>query len=183
VLREALLRNERVLIEGTQGFGLSVTHTDYWPKCTSRDTTAAGFLSECGISPLDVDDVLLVIRCHPIRVAGDSGPLPNETDWLTIAREADSPNDITELTSVTRRVRRVAYFDAGVVRRAIAVNAPTRIALNHIDYVDWNCRSGLTAEAVQFIERIEEQIGQRIDFVGTGPAHVEEYRSSRAKAA
>ncbi|HRP18565.1 MAG TPA: adenylosuccinate synthetase, partial [Ginsengibacter sp.] len=41
-LRERLDKNERVIIEGTQGFGLSVLHTRDYPFATSRDTTAAG---------------------------------------------------------------------------------------------------------------------------------------------
>jgi adenylosuccinate synthase len=77
-LREALFCKERVVIEGTQGFGLSVLHSPYYPKATSRDTTAAGFVSEAGLSPLDVDQVVLVIRAFPIRVPGDSGHLSNE---------------------------------------------------------------------------------------------------------
>src|SRR6202035_5808860 len=48
----ALDRGKRVLLEGTQGFGLSVYHSDSYPKATSRDTTAAAFLSEVGLSPL-----------------------------------------------------------------------------------------------------------------------------------
>ncbi len=74
ILREFLNAGKRVVVEGTQGFGLSLLHGGHWPKATSRDTTAAGFISESGLSPLDVDDVTLVIRCHPIRVAGDSDP-------------------------------------------------------------------------------------------------------------
>jgi adenylosuccinate synthase len=54
-LRSRLECNERVIIEGTQGFGLSLLHSKYYPYVTSRDTTAAGFLSETGLSPLDVD--------------------------------------------------------------------------------------------------------------------------------
>jgi adenylosuccinate synthase len=37
---------KKVLIEGTQGSGLSLYHTLYYPKATSRDTNAAGFVSE-----------------------------------------------------------------------------------------------------------------------------------------
>src|ERR1700721_2815024 len=40
----------RVLVEGTQGTGLSIFHGSY-PYVTSRDTTVAGCLSEAGISP------------------------------------------------------------------------------------------------------------------------------------
>src|SRR5262249_21621528 len=75
VLRGLLDRGRRVIIEGTQGFGLSVLHSQEYPYVTSRDTTAAGCLSEVGMSPLDVDDIVLVIRAFPIRVAGESGRL------------------------------------------------------------------------------------------------------------
>jgi len=63
-----------VIIEGTQGFGLSLLHAADYPYVTSRDTTAAAFVSEAGLSPLDVDDIVLVLRAFPIRVGGNSGP-------------------------------------------------------------------------------------------------------------
>jgi adenylosuccinate synthase len=183
ILRDSLARGERIVIEGTQGFGLSPIHGDAWPHCTSRDTTAAAFVSESGLSPIDVDDIVLVIRCHPIRVAGESGPLPNETEWQSIGREAGAPREILELTSVTKKVRRVARFDEEVVLRAISVNAPTRIVLNHLDYVDWGARERLTEKAVRFISATEQRIGHRISLIGVGPDHLKEYESVRAEAA
>lgn len=62
---------KKVVIEGTQGFGLSLYHSDYYPYTTSRDTTASGFLSEVGVSPLSVDSIIMVIRTYPIRVGGN----------------------------------------------------------------------------------------------------------------
>lgn len=50
VLRSLLDDGKRVVVEGTQGFGLSLLQGGYWPKATSRDTTAAGFLAEAGLS-------------------------------------------------------------------------------------------------------------------------------------
>lgn len=165
-LRERVTAGARVVIEGTQGFGLSVLHGE-WPHATSRDTTAAGFLAEAGLSPLDVDDVTLVLRCHPIRVAGRSGRLNGETDWETIGAEAGADRDLTENTTVTCRVRRVGRFDAELVRRAIGINRPTRIVLNHLDYVDWSVRSGeLTSAAVSFLQDVERSIGATVDWVG-----------------
>jgi len=166
-MAEFLQSGERILIEGTQGFGLSVLHSDHWPKCTSRDTTAAGFLSEAGLSPLHVDNVILVIRCHPIRVAGDSGPLVNETSWQRIAAEAGTPSDIREFTSVTHKLRRVGHFEPGLVRKAINANAPTEIVLNHLDYVDWHTRTGQISDvAYEFLRQVERSIGQGISMVG-----------------
>jgi adenylosuccinate synthase len=161
------------VVEGTQGFGLSLLQGGFWPKATSRDTTAAAFLAEAGLSPLDVDDVTMVIRCHPIRVAGDSGPLPGQTSWEHIASEAGITEDIRELTTVTARIRRVGRFDPEIVRRAIQANQPTRIVLNHLDYVDPRVRDGsLTAKAGAFIEAVEADIGHRIDWLGIGPGKI-----------
>lgn len=169
VMASALRAGERVLIEGTQGFGLSVFHSDSWPKCTSRDTTAAGLLSETGLSPLLVDQVVLVLRSHPIRVAGDSGPLLHETSWDEIARTAGLPGDLREFTSVTNKLRRVGYFDPAIAKRAIAANSPTDVVLNHLDYVDAGVRGKplLSQRAHSFVADIEQSLDRKIDWFGT----------------
>lgn len=172
-LRALLELGKRIVIEGTQGYGLSLLQGGYWPKATSRDTTAAGFLAEAGLSPFDVDDVTMVIRCHPIRVAGESGPLAGETTWPAIARQAGLPLEYREYTTVTGRTRRVGHFDPAIVRRAIAANRPSRIVLNHVDYIDPYVRTqSLTTRTKEFVERIENEIGMGIDWLGTGPEGV-----------
>jgi adenylosuccinate synthase len=182
-LRRLLDEGQRIVLEGTQGFGLSLIQGGYWPKATSRDTTAAGFLAEAGLSPRDVDDITLVIRCHPIRVAGDSGPLPGETSWEHIAAEAGLTVDIREFSTVTAKVRRVGHFDPEVVCRAIQVNQPSRIVLNHLDYVDPQVREGLLpAKARAFVEKIEAEISRQIDWLGTGPGQVMDRQGARVLA-
>jgi adenylosuccinate synthase len=126
------------------------------------------------LSPLDVDDVVLVIRAFPIRVAGKSGDLPLEITWDDVTRESGHTHDVVERTTVTNRVRRVARFDDEVVRRAIAHNRPTRIALNHVDYVDAACArdNRLTNRAHDFVRRIENKIKMSIALLGFGPSHL-----------
>jgi adenylosuccinate synthase len=171
IMCRALKKDARIVIEGSQGYGLSLLHGGYYPKATSRDTTAGTFLGEAGLSPLDVDDVTLVLRCHPIRVAGDSGPLKGETSWEEIAKSAGLPKDYCELTTATKKVRRVGSFDPEPVRRAINVNNPSRVVLNHFDYVDAGVRNDVfSMRAKEFIERVEIAISRTIDWVGTGPA-------------
>jgi adenylosuccinate synthase len=172
LLRDLLDRDERVVVEGTQGFGLSVLHSPYYPKATSRDTSAAGAISEAGLGPRDVDEIFLVIRSFPIRVAGDSGPLePEELNWRRVAEEGGHTRDLTELTSVTRLPRRVGRLDPQLVRRAISVNQPTSIVMNHVDLVDAAAAGGdeLTPKAAGFVRWAAEEIGQPIDLVGLGP--------------
>ena len=170
---EALRGGERVIIEGTQGYGLSAIHSEHYPFVTARDTTAAGFLSECGISPLYVDDICLVIRAFPIRVAGNSGPLPNEISWDTIAEEAGLDEVPMEYTSVTGKIRRVARFDPEIVRQSIAANSPTRIVLNHVDYI----RADLQE---RFVAEVASSIGRGIDYVGRSPRSVAEFNRGNA---
>ena len=167
-LRDKLSDGERIIIEGTQGFGLSLLHSGYYPFVTSRDTTAAAFVAEAGLSPLDVDDIVMVIRAYPIRVGGNSGPLPNEIDWQTVTHEAESTEVIREYTSVTKTERRVARFDAEIVLCAIRVNQPTRIILNHLDHIDIKCKKSqaLTLKSQQFLNEVESSINRPIDYIG-----------------
>lgn len=174
-LNWALDRGEHVVIEGTQGFGLSLHHSEHYPFVTSRDTTAAAFLSDVGLSPLLVTDVILVLRTFPIRVAGNSGPLNEETTWQQIAAYS-SANPITlgEYTTVTQQLRRVGMFDWDLAGRAIRANRPTVIALHGADYLDradygvsdW---SDLSTRSTEFVRRIEAAFDVPVGYVFTGP--------------
>lgn len=169
---------KRIVIEGTQGFGLSVYHSPYYPYATSRDTTASAFLSEVGISPLAVSDVIMVIRTFPIRVEGNSGPLPKEIDWETIQRESGYPYTIQEFTTVTKNLRRVARFDIEIVKKAVIANMPTHVALMGVDYLNYENKGArryekLTEETKEFIYWLERELDVKISFVGTGPMDYE----------
>jgi adenylosuccinate synthase len=175
-LDAALGEGKKALIEGTQGFGLSLYHSAHYPQCTSRDTTAAGFLSEVGVSPLRVTNIVVVFRTFPIRVAGlQAGPLKAEIDWDTVRRESGYPHEIEERTSVTNKVRRVARFDWELAKRAIQVNGPTLLAINGLDYLDARNRgvhqlTDLTTRASEFVRLLEDCAGVKCGFLGTGPS-------------
>ena len=170
----AVTRSEKsVVVEGTQGFGLSLYHADLWPFRTSRDTTAHSFLSEVGIGARNFE-VIMAIRTYPIRVAGNSGPLPQEVTWEDVQKESRYPFPIEEFTTTTNRLRRVAKFDWKVVEQAVVANAPTQIALHGADYLDYanfgvTDWTGLTDNVRQFVENVEGKTGVPVAFVGTGP--------------
>ena len=166
-LRNHLSDGNRVVVEGTQGFGLSLSESGYWPQVTSRCTTAAGALAEAGLSPMDVDDVTMVIRSFPIRVAGDSGPLRNETSWNAISCARGLDRTFREFTSVTGLERRVGEFDANVVKEALRFNAPSRVVLNHLDYVgDEQDMRDRESKVRQFIQVVERSIQTKVDWFG-----------------
>ena len=172
LLRDSLDKNERILIEGTQGFGLSPLHSRLYPYVTSRDTTASAFASETGLSPIDVDDIILTIRSFPIRVAGNSGPFgkpEDEIDWETVTTEGGHKKSIKEKTTVTKKIRRVARFSPEIVKKAIVTNRPTKIILNHMDYV---CSDIKNKRVNKFIEMVERSINHHVDYLGFGPASI-----------
>lgn len=126
-----------VIVEGTQGLGLG-QHFGHYPKCTSIDCRAIDMLSLAGISPWDAAitefQVWIVLRTFPIRVAGDSGPLWNETTWEQVGVDP-------EITTVTKRERRVGEWDSELARQAVLQNGginveQTRIWLSMLDYLE-----------------------------------------------
>jgi adenylosuccinate synthase len=180
VLEQAFCNRKRVLLEGTQGTGLSIYH-GYYPHVTSRDTTVAGCLAEAGISPSRVRKVLMVCRTYPIRVQspeGDgrtSGPMSQEITLEEIARRSNIPLDELqkiEVTSTTKRKRRIAEFDWVLLRKAASLNAPTDIALTFADYLSIGNRRArrfeqLTQETIRFIQEIERVAAAPVSLIST----------------
>ena len=256
LLHRELAAGHNVLLEGTQGSLLDFNLGPY-PFVTSRMTTAAAWLAEAGLPPVNIHTVL-VLRSHPIRVAGNSGPLENETSWPALARaindrmirigltpliapwaleefestlesvlgerfplvvaelgaraahfEAWTPaerqrhrvalseanaaawsllDDATreclrffELTTVTKKLRRVAHFGLRDARYAVMVTAPAEIASTFLNYdfpelCDLQDRDLLFSEGhiLHALDQLADQLGTPISCVTTGPlqAHV-----------
>ncbi len=165
-LRGLLKENKEVMIEGAQGYGLSLFHTTDYPYCTSRDTTAAAFVAEAGLSPLDVTNIIMVLRRYPIRVGGNSGPMYKEISWSEVTRRAKSESPIVEYTSVTKRLRRVGEFDYDMVRDAQISNRANIVVLNFIDYTWDEVPNKLGPNRKAFIKEVEERCNLKITHVG-----------------
>lgn len=179
VLEHAFSCRQRVLLEGTQGTGLSLYH-GFYPYVTSRDTTVAGCLAEAGISPNRVQRVVMVCRTYPIRVQspqqGTSGRMSHEITWETVAeRSGHDAEDlkVRELTSTTKRQRRVSEFDWTLLRRAATLNAPTDLALTFVDYISKKNETAhrfeqLTPATIRFIEEVEKVAAAPVSLISTG---------------
>jgi adenylosuccinate synthase len=177
-LERSYSAGNKILLEGTQGTGLSIHHGHY-PFVTSRDTTVAGCLSEAGISPSRVRKVIMVCRTYPIRVQnpsnGTSGPMSREISWNVVSnRSGISLQKLkkTEKTSTTNRDRRVSEFDWALLRKTAALNGPTDIALTFADYLhkeNENARrfEQLPADDIQFIEQVEGVAAAPVSLIST----------------
>ena len=167
-----------ILIEGTQGSALSLLHS-FWPYCTSIDTNAAGIISEVGIAPSRVTDVLMVCRTYPIRVHGNSGPMLGEIDW-DILSAMTGRYVHPERTTVTKKVRRIARWDDDLFKQSCLLNAPTEIALTFADYVDpelFGCTDQKTLVNSAALNAFINQHGlldYNLKYIGTGPKTVVE---------
>ncbi|PWK45900.1 adenylosuccinate synthetase [Pseudomonas sp. OV226] len=180
-LEEAYRNGNSILLEGTQGSGLSIFHGDY-PHVTSRDTNVAGCLAEAGISPSRIRKILMVIRPMPIRVGdpdGDqghtSGLLKHPTTFDEIAKFADLEADAlnaAEKTSTTHRDRKVGWFEWDQFRKACALNAPTDIVLTFADYLKSTNRNArrfeqLDSDTIKFVEELERVSQAPVSLINT----------------
>jgi adenylosuccinate synthase len=127
LVQAALARGEHVLLEGAQGTLLDLDHGSY-PFVTSSNAVAGGATTGGGIGPLQVDEVMGVMKAYATRVG--SGPFPTElTDEVGEGiRERGH-----EVGTTTGRPRRVGWFDAVPIRYAVAVNSVSSIMLNKLD--------------------------------------------------
>lgn len=166
-----LMGESAVLLEGTQGFGLSLLHGP-WPFVTSADTTAAQLFADAGLPTTIPHEVLLVARTMPIRVGGNSGPLHGETTWEELSERLGF--EVSERTTVTNRLRRIGTWDEELFEGALMVNGAHLVALTFCDYIDPEIR-GKASSSGRIEDFIHENISlalvadtTRVPLIGTG---------------
>lgn len=243
---------KKILLEGTQGTFLDF-YLGEWPYVTARQTHASAWLTEAGLSPNLDQFVVLVARTWPIRVAGNSGPMPGEVSWPDLARhfahhgkaliteatlrrfeemelavegawgmptkpahlytaeereewstqlvdlhkevltrlETEMPGTMDELkklfelTTVTKKLRRIAKIDRDLMTRSIKINRPNVVFLNFLNY-EFPEVAGMTSweelpdAAKVYIDQFENTYGTPVGWVSTSattviqnPAHAD----------
>lgn len=121
---------ERILFEGAQGTLLDIDHGTY-PFVTSSNTVAGQAATGSGLGPSAIDYVLGITKAYTTRVG--EGPFPTELQ-NEVGRFLGEKGH--EFGTVTGRQRRCGWFDAVLVRQAVAVNGITGIALTKLDVLD-----------------------------------------------
>jgi adenylosuccinate synthase len=128
------------LMEVPQGFDLSISSGFQYPYCTSREITVPAALTDAQVHPSYLGKVAVCLRTYPIRVgniikdgkelgySGDFYPDSIETNWNDIGVEA-------ELTTVTKRIRRVATFSKIQYKKMLDKLRPDYILLNFSNYM------------------------------------------------
>lgn len=259
ILNDAYDQGDRILLEGTQGSALDLYLGPY-PYTTHKPCQASEWIVEAGLSPNLRYEICLVARTYPIRVAGNSGPMPREINWPDFARRINRKllaaggrerveeeailafegaveevaekygltlyealhmerwteeervarqvalselhkealnmlpeatvtelKKLFEMTTVTKKLRRIAEMDLNMLGWAVRVNRPDYMFLTFANYlfpelwdqtdpVKVNDHSGLQF----FVRGIEERLGVGVAYVNTGAGlgHCHQFDSS-----
>ncbi len=170
-VNDGLDSGKKVLLEGTQGFMLSLFLGGGYPYVTARDTGASAIASEAGVGPTRVDDVLIVFKSFITRVG--AGPLPGE-----ITKEEAQQRGWFEVAAGTGRDRRSAPFDFDLAKKTAKINGATQAAMTKLDVIFPSCRGAkkyndLPKDAKNFVKEVEDKTGVPITLIGTGPEALE----------
>lgn len=191
-INDAIDNGKYVLVEGSQGCDLDINYGLAYPNTTSRQCHAGQLVADCGISPKLVDDIIMIMRPYPIRISNttnltdDHGEViiassgeydgSEEITWDIIKERCGAPAEVEfgEMTTVTKKVRRVFEMNWDRLRYVAKLNRPTMIALNFAQYIDWGaykCKSyeELPKSVLEFIAKVEEETGVPVKLIGTGP--------------
>jgi adenylosuccinate synthase len=114
VLDDHRAKGARILFEGAQGTLLDIDHGTY-PFVTSSNVVSGQAAAGSGMGPGAIGYVLGITKAYTTRVG--EGPFPTEQQ-----------NDIGEFFG--------GWFDAVLVRQAVALNGITGIALTKLDVLD-----------------------------------------------
>ncbi|MBD3262092.1 MAG: adenylosuccinate synthetase [Candidatus Altiarchaeales archaeon] len=191
-MNEAIDAGKKVLIEGTQGFGLSLYYGNY-PYVTSKDTSASTAAADVGIGPTNVDDVYVIYKAYMSRVGKDpyihyldDKDVEGNTMWRNVLErakkqgiEGENVNEIIatylgEVGTVTGRPRKIGSFDFELARYSAKVNGATQICVTCLDKLFPECagakeKSQLSEQALDHVKAIEESVGVKATLISTGP--------------
>ena len=167
-----MLQNHRLkpeqhsyFMEVAQGFSLGI-NSHFYPKVTSRECTVMQGLADARIAPRHLTRCYMAIRTFPIRVgnvdgysSGDWYEDQEETSWERLGVQP-------ELTTVTKRIRRVATFSMTQFYEACYANDPDFVFISHMDYLNHNSQMDL----IESLSYARQHVDKGFDFIiGRGP--------------
>ncbi len=129
-LAAVMARGESLIFEGAQGALLDVDHGTY-PYVTSSNCLAGAAAAGAGVAPGALHYVLGIVKAYATRVG--AGPFPTELHD-DIGRHLGTVGK--EFGSVTGRPRRCGWFDAPALKRSVAINGVSGLAVMKLDVLD-----------------------------------------------
>lgn len=127
ILDDYLQDGKNVLFEGAQGAMLDIDYGTY-PFVTSSHPGANGVAEGSGIGPLYLTDAIGIVKAYTTRVGSGAFPTEIEGELADQIREVGH-----EYGTVTKRPRRIGWFDAVVVNQSRRMSSLTGISLMLLD--------------------------------------------------
>lgn len=127
LLDEYLQNNKKVLFEGAQGTMLDIDYGTY-PYVTSSHPGANGVCEGAGIGPVHIQEVVGIVKAYTTRVGSGAFPTEIEGDIAHQIREVGR-----EYGTVTKRPRRIGWFDAVVVNQSRRMSGLTGLSIMLLD--------------------------------------------------
>jgi adenylosuccinate synthase len=131
-LKDALEKEETILLEGAQASLLDVTFGTY-PFVTSSSTFAGGLCSGSGIGFNQVRKCIGIAKSYCTRMS--YGPFP------TVMHPEEQKaflkkNQMHEQKDLGKKIRRVGWFDAVLTKNSIYMNGVTSLIITKLDMLD-----------------------------------------------
>ncbi|WNQ10908.1 adenylosuccinate synthase [Paenibacillus aurantius] len=134
LLHGALVRGERILVEGQLGALRDPDHGIY-PFSTSSSTLAGHASVGAGLPPQAIDRIVAVVKAYSSCVG--AGPFVTELSGLEAEELRRRGGDAGEYGATTGRPRRVGWFDAVATRYGCRVQGATEVALTNLDVLGY----------------------------------------------
>jgi adenylosuccinate synthase len=174
-----------IYVEGTQGHLLSLHTSGFYPFCTSRECGPQGILTDVGISPFAAERFrsVAVFRTFPIRVGGNSGDMNGELTWEELSELTGGYVSTPEITTVTKRARRIARWDMDRNLRTVQETRPTELAITFLDYLfpenaSVSNPASLSNRCLKWLGAVQRSLQTPITYVSTGPGQENAFRIS-----
>ena len=168
----AACKEHVVMVETPQGFSLGLNEPRFAPHTTSRECSVLQAMSDARIPVSARRKVAMSVRTFPIRVgntsigeSGDCYPDQHEITWEELGVQP-------ELTTVTKRVRRVFTWSDEQFVEALLVNEPDLLFVSFMDYLPENERAPFLERVINLYEAV---MGKRLEALlcGYGP-HIDD---------
>jgi len=126
---KAIAKKKNILLEGAQGTLLDIDFGTY-PDVTSSGCIAASASQGSGIPPMEINQVIGVVKAYTTRVGGGKQPFPTEMKGSFVSDFRDRNQ---EYGATTGRPRRCGWLDTVLLRYAAKINGFTSLALTRLD--------------------------------------------------
>lgn len=150
VIRDAIDRGEKIVMEGAQGALLDIDFGTY-PFVTSSNPTIGGVCVGSGVSVFNIGAAVGITKAYCTRVGEGAFPTEMRDELGDRIREKGR-----EYGTTTKRPRRIGWLDAVALKYSVEINGFTSLALMLLDVL-----TGIPTLKIATSYKLDGQITRR----------------------